>query len=83
MDEAMNRIENQVGPCGILCGACPLGNGMVAGSAGQTLKHIADCQIPIWAPFVPGVEAIDWRAVDRALDWMQYIKKMRSVGHEL
>lgn len=64
-------FDNQVGPCGILCGACPLGNCIVAGSAGQTRKHIADCQIPMWAPFVPGGEAIDWTAVDRGLDWMQ------------
>ena len=24
----------------------------------------------MWSPFVPGREAIDWAAVDRALDWM-------------
>jgi hypothetical protein len=24
----------------------------------------------MWSPFVPGGEAIDWAAVDRALDWM-------------
>lgn len=71
MDEALNRIENQVGPCGMLCGACPLGSGTVAESASRTRKHIADCQIPMWAPFVPGGEAIDWTTVDRGLDWMQ------------
>ena len=71
MDEALNRIENQVGPCGMLCGACPLGSGAVAESAGRTQKHIAACQIPMWAPFVPGGEAIDWAVVDRGLDWMQ------------
>jgi hypothetical protein len=71
MNETVNRIEDQVGPCGILCGVCPLGSGTVAESAGQTRKHIADCQIPIWAPFVPGGEAIDWKAMDRGLEWMQ------------
>jgi hypothetical protein len=35
------------------------------------LKHIADCEIPSWAPFVPGGEAIDWAAVDLGLAWME------------
>ena len=65
-----NPIQNQFGPCGILCGSCPLGGGAVAKSAKQTRKHISDCQIPMWSPFVPGGEAIDWAAVDKALDWM-------------
>ncbi len=70
MNEVPNSIENQVGPCGIICSACPLGNGAVTKSADQTRKYIADCQIPIWSPFVPGGEAIDWTAVDRGLEWM-------------
>jgi hypothetical protein len=71
MNEVSTRIEDQVGPCGILCGACPLGNGAVAENASRTRKHISDCQIPMWAPFVPGGEAIDWAAVDQGLEWMQ------------
>jgi len=70
MTEPSNPIQGQFGPCGILCDACPLGSGAVAESAGQTRKHITDCQIPMWSPFVPGGEAIDWAAVDKALDWM-------------
>lgn len=64
-------IENQVGPCGIICSACPLGNGAVVKSADQTRKHIADCQISMWAPLIPGGEKIDWEAVDQGLKWMQ------------
>ena len=71
MIEDLNRIDNLVGPCGILCGACPLGSGTVAESAGQTRKHIMDCQIPMWPPFVPGGEVIDWAAVDQGLIWME------------
>ncbi|MDD4161122.1 MAG: DUF3795 domain-containing protein [Methanothrix sp.] len=71
MEEALNRIENQAGPCGIVCSSCPLGRGTVAETAGQTRKHIADCQIPMWSPFVPGGEVIDWTAVDRGLEWME------------
>lgn len=70
MTEPSNPTQNQFGPCGILCGSCPLGSGAVAESAGLTRKHITDCQIPMWSPFVPGGEAIDWATVDRALDWM-------------
>ena len=71
MSDDLNEIENQVGPCGIICGACPLGSGKVSESARQTRKHIADCEIPTWAPFVPGGEAIDWKAMDQGLKWMQ------------
>jgi hypothetical protein len=71
MNEALNRAIDQAGPCGIVCIACPLGSGAVAESAGRTRKHIADCQIPMWSPFVPGGEVIDWAAMDRGLDWME------------
>ncbi len=67
----MDRIKSQAGPCGIVCGSCPLGNGSVAESAGLTRKHIANCKIPMWSPLVPGGEVIDWTAVDRGLDWME------------
>lgn len=71
MNDTVNSTDNQVGHCGMLCGACPLGSGTAAKSAGQTKKHIADCQIPMWSPFVPGGESIDWAAVDQGLEWMQ------------
>ncbi len=71
MNDTVNRTANQVGHCGMLCSACPLGSGAAAKSAGQTKKHIADCQIPMWSPFVPGGESIDWATVDRGLEWMQ------------
>ena len=70
MTEFLKPAESQLGPCGILCDACPLGSGAAADSAASTRKHITDCQIPAWSPFVPGGEAIDWAAVDRALDLM-------------
>jgi len=71
MNEVSNGFDNHLGHCGMLCGACPLGSGAVAESASQTRKHIADCQIPMWSPFVPGGEAIDWKAMDRCLEWLQ------------
>ncbi len=71
MNQSGNIIEDQAGPCGIICAACPLGSGAVAKSASQTRKHITDCQIPMWSPFVPGGEAIDWSAVDRGLEWAE------------
>jgi hypothetical protein len=71
MSEAQDRIKDQAGPCGIVCVSCPLGSGVVAECAGRTKKNIVDCQIPMWSPFVPGGEVIDWSAVDRGLDWME------------
>lgn len=71
MTEAMDRIRDQAGPCGVVCASCPLGNGTVAESASRTKKHIVECQIPMWSPFIPGGETIDWTAVDRGLEWME------------
>jgi hypothetical protein len=71
MNEALERIKDQAGPCGIVCASCPLGSGSVAESAARTKKNIADCQIPMWSPYVPGGESIDWAAVDRGLEWME------------
>jgi len=71
MNERPSSIEDQAGPCGIVCGSCPLGSGTVAETAGQTKRNITDFQIPSWSPFVPGGEAIDWAEVDRALTWME------------
>lgn len=70
MNEIMSS-KDQAGPCGIICGSCPLGSGAVAKTAGQTKKSIVDWQIPTWSPSVPGGEAIDWASVDRALSWME------------
>lgn len=78
MNESMHRIEDQAGPCGIVCASCPLGSGMVASVAAQTKKNIAECQIPMWAPFVPGGEAVDWAMVDLGLGWME--KNARCAG---
>jgi hypothetical protein len=63
-------IEDQCGPCGIFCSACPLGSGTVAESAKRTKQFIMDCKIPEWSPFVPEGGGIDWAQVDRGLDWM-------------
>jgi CheY-like chemotaxis protein len=80
MNESAKSIEDQAGPCGIVCAGCPLGSGAVAEGAGQTRKNITDCQIPMWSPFVPGGEAIDWAAVDRGLEWAE--KYARCAGCE-
>jgi hypothetical protein len=71
MTQAMDRIKDQAGPCGIVCASCPLGNGTVAERASQTRKHIGECQIPTWSQFISGGEIIDWTAVDRGLEWME------------
>jgi hypothetical protein len=71
MKDAQERIANQAGYCGIVCSSCTLGNGTVAETAAQTKKHISECKIPMWSPFVPGGESIDWMAVDRGLEWME------------
>jgi hypothetical protein len=80
MREALNKNENRAGPCGIVCETCPLGSGTVSESATRTRQFIVDCQIQMWAPFVPEGEVIDWTQMDKGLDWME--KYARCAGCE-
>lgn len=65
------KIEGQVGPCGIVCKSCPLGSGTIAETAGKTMEFINDCKIPEWAPFVSEEGGkVDWEKVAWGLEWM-------------
>lgn len=63
-------VENQVGPCGITCGTCLLGNGSVASSVKTTLDYIKMFGIKEWAPLVPEGGNLNWEETERTLNWM-------------
>ena len=46
-------VKNQVGPCGITCGSCDLGNGTAAETAKKTIELINSIGIKEWAPVTP------------------------------
>jgi hypothetical protein len=69
-EEAFNAVKDQAGPCGIVCGACVLGNGAIAETAAKTKSYITGYGIKEWAPMVPGGAEIDWTETEKTLDWM-------------
>jgi hypothetical protein len=68
--ESPFNVENQVGPCGITCGTCFLGNGSVANSAKITIDYINMIGIKEWAPMVPGGKDLNWEETEKTLNWM-------------
>ena len=63
-------VKNQVGPCGITCGSCDLGNGTAAETAKKTIELINSIGIKEWAPVTPGGAELDWEATEKTLGWM-------------
>ena len=63
-------VKNQVGPCGITCKTCFLGNGSVANSAKTTLDYINMIGIKEWAPLVPEGADLNWEETEKTLNWM-------------
>jgi hypothetical protein len=68
--ESPFNVKDQVGPCGITCGTCFLGNGSVAKSAKTTFDYINMIGIKEWAPMVLGGSDLDWEDTEKALNWM-------------
>ena len=63
-------VNNQIGPCGITCRTCFLGNGSVANSAKKTLDYINMLGIREWASFVPEGSDLNWDEAEKTLNWM-------------
>lgn len=70
LKEAFDLVRDQMGPCGIACGACTLGNGTVAETAQKLQEHMQVFMIPTWAPTVTGGGEIDFKHLERALKWL-------------
>lgn len=70
LEEAFEKVKDQMGPCGIACALCRLGNGTVAETALRLQEHINFYQIPYWAPTTPGGAELDFDHLRKALDWM-------------
>jgi len=68
--ESPFNVEKQVGPCGIVCGACFLGSGSVAKSAKATIDYIKMSGIKEWAPMVPQGADLNWGEAEKVLGWM-------------
>ena len=63
-------VTNQIGPCGIACKTCFLGDGSIAKSAKQTIDYINMIGIKEWAPLVPKGADLNWDDTEKTLNWM-------------
>ena len=75
--EAFNAVKDQMGPCGISCGACVLGNGTVSETATNLKGYLEFADVPSWAPLIPGGKEIDFDVLKKTLDWINtYVRCM-------
>jgi len=69
-EETLAEVKSQMGPCGIACGGCELGNGTVAAKALDLKNSIEMYGIREWAPMVPGGSEIDFDQLFKNLEWV-------------
>ena len=69
-EEAFEKVKLQVGPCGITCGTCALGNGTIAETSKKTLDYVNGYGIKEWAPLVPGGKGLDWAGFEKTIGWL-------------
>lgn len=75
LKEALDQVKDQMGPCGIACATCNLGNGTVAETAAKLKQHLQVYGVSAWAPQVPGGSDVDFDQLDKSLDWVQTYTK--------
>ena len=66
---------SQMGPCGITCATCDLGNGTVADTAIKLQKNLSMFGVKDWAPMIPGGKDVDFDDLENALKWVSNYTK--------
>ena len=64
------QVRDQMGPCGITCATCDLGNGTVAEIASKLKQYLQMYGISMWAPQVPSGSYVDFSQLDKSLSWV-------------
>ncbi|RLI19368.1 hypothetical protein DRO49_00665 [Candidatus Bathyarchaeota archaeon] len=70
MHRVPEHIKGQMGPCGIICADCDLGNGTVAETARRLKGYLTLYGVEEWARLLPGGDEIDFKALNEALSWL-------------
>lgn len=70
LKEAFENVKDQIGPCGISCALCNLGNGTVAETASTLNDYLSFYEIPSWAPETPGGAELNFDNLRKTLGWM-------------
>lgn len=68
--QAFEELKTQMGPCGIACATCDLGNGTVAETANTLKQQLQMYEVSTWAPQAPGGSEIDFNQLGKSLDWV-------------
>lgn len=71
LKEAFEIVKDQMGPCGIVCATCRLGNGTFAETAQKLQEYLKMYEVPSWAATTPGGADVDFDHLDKALNWVQ------------
>ncbi|MDD1772308.1 MAG: DUF3795 domain-containing protein [Methanomassiliicoccales archaeon] len=71
-------VKDMVGPCGIKCGDCPMGNGTMRGTAIDLRKYLKTYDVPSWASALPGGVDIDFKRLEESLLWVE--RSMKCPG---
>jgi len=71
LKEAFDQVKDQMGPCGIACATCDLGNGTVAETAAKLGQYLGMYSVREWAPMLPGGSDIDFDQLDKNLGWVK------------
>jgi hypothetical protein len=75
LEEAFDKVKNQMGPCGTVCAVCDLGNGTIAEIAHELKQNLQSWGILKWASQVSGGSEIDFNNLNKSLDWINtYIR---------
>jgi hypothetical protein len=64
-------VKDQIAPCGIRCGECPLGNGTVSETAMELSKYLQRYEVASWAHEIPGGGEVDFKLFEQNLNWVR------------
>jgi len=64
-------VKDMVGPCGIRCGECTMGNGTMREAAIDLNKYLKMYDVASWASQIPGGGDIDFKRLMKGLQWIE------------
>ena len=69
--EDLAIVKDMVGPCGIRCENCTMGNGTFREAAIDLSKYLKMYDVASWASALPGGAEIDFKQLQKSLLWVE------------
>jgi hypothetical protein len=70
VQDTLERVIDQMAPCGIVCASCNLGNGTVADTANDLQELLSFYSVREWASMLPGGSEVDFDELASTLEWI-------------